>query len=314
GTIQQKEEEKEVGMYQKKVNDFSNLLKNHEFTSNVFAFLESQTIPNVWYKQFSLNLKNREVQISGESDDMEALSSQISVFENERNVKYIKNIGTLNSSLGDSARITFSTNLLLTQNIFAYVSELEPLSQTTSPATQSPVTNNTTPPVTPETGTETPATPPVAPPVAPPVTVAPENTVVKSSEKLITSFRLNLKPEVVGVIDQTKYTITLTVPSGTNLKNLISVIALSKGATVLPASKVSQDFTSPVTYKVAAEYGSIQAYQVKVVVAAPLPLAEETKQSDNTLIIILMFVGIGIAVVAAIGLLIWKKMSGPKNT
>ncbi len=45
-------------------------------------------------------------------------------------------------------------------------------------------------------------------------------------------------------------TVTLALPSGTNLTNLTPTIALTSGATVDPASGVARDFTSQVTYVV----------------------------------------------------------------
>ena len=81
GTDQQKEQETEVIDYRKKINDFTDLLKNHEFASNVFAFMQAQTMPNVWFKQFSLDEKNNAVQLSGEADDMDAFSRQVAALK-----------------------------------------------------------------------------------------------------------------------------------------------------------------------------------------------------------------------------------------
>lgn len=91
--------------------------------------------------------------------------------------------------------------------------------------------------------------------------------VAKSSEKAILSFKLSgLKPEVEGKIDETNKKIALTVPSETNVKELVPSIAISKGASVSPSTDLKQDFTKPVTYTVTAEDGSKQAYSVEVVV------------------------------------------------
>ena len=81
GTDQQKDQEKEVIDYKGKISDFSNLLKNHEFASNAFAFMQAQTMPNVWFKQFNLDEKNAIIQLSGESDDMDAFSRQVTTFK-----------------------------------------------------------------------------------------------------------------------------------------------------------------------------------------------------------------------------------------
>lgn len=74
-------------------------------------------------------------------------------------------------------------------------------------------------------------------------------------------------PVQVGnsTIDDTNHTVNLSVPSGTNLTALTPTISVSSGATITPASGVSQDFTSPVTYRVVAQDGiSTQTWTVTV--------------------------------------------------
>jgi len=117
GTGENKRQEAEVVQYRAKINDFSDLIENHEFASNVFVFVKTQTMPNIWFKQFSLDSKKNTVQLFGESDDMDAFSRQVDAFEKN---KYVKSIGTLNSALGGSARIDFNINLLLDPSIFNY--------------------------------------------------------------------------------------------------------------------------------------------------------------------------------------------------
>lgn len=84
--------------------------------------------------------------------------------------------------------------------------------------------------------------------------------------KSITSFNFT-SPSVMGVINETAYTITITVPYGTDVAALTPTIATSTGATVSPASGVAQDFTGPVTYTVTAADSSTQTYVVTVTVA-----------------------------------------------
>ena len=132
GTDQQRQEETDVISYQKKISDFTSLFKNHEFASNVFAFMQTQTIPNVWFKQFSLDEKGGTVQLSGESDNLDSLSRQVSVLEKN---KYVTNVGNLNSSLGDNAKIEFNVSITLSQDIFNYLSDMTAVLQPpTAPA------------------------------------------------------------------------------------------------------------------------------------------------------------------------------------
>ncbi|MBI3306014.1 hypothetical protein HYZ82_02670, partial [Candidatus Nomurabacteria bacterium] len=89
---------------------------------------------------------------------------------------------------------------------------------------------------------------------------------LSSSEKVITSFSFkNLTPNVDGIINEADHSIILTVPFGTDVKNLIPTVTVSLGASVDPGSNETQDFSSPLIYTVAAEDGSTQEYTVTVV-------------------------------------------------
>lgn len=120
GTSEQKDQEKEVMSYQKKIIDFNKLFKSHEFASNIFVFMEKETLPNIWFKQFNMSEKNNQLQLSGEADNMESFSRQVAAFEKN---EYVKSTDLLNSSLGEAARVQFNLNLSLNTKIFNYISE-----------------------------------------------------------------------------------------------------------------------------------------------------------------------------------------------
>jgi hypothetical protein len=226
GTAQQKGYEKEVIMYQRKINDFNQLIANHGFASNAFAFMEQETRPNVWFKQFSLSEKSGSIGISGEADDMEAFARQTAVFEKN---DYVTNIGGLSSTIGQSARVQFNFNLTLSPKIFDY--SLSALGQTKLEETETPTT-------------ETPLQP--------------------ASLKIITLFNLSLTPEVKGIIDQTNHTISLDVPYGTDIASLVPVVNVSTGTAISPESGVVQNFRNSVIYKVTGQDGTSQDYKVTV--------------------------------------------------
>lgn len=280
GTLQQKQHETEVMSYQKKINDFTVLLKNHEFASNVFAFMQAQTMPNIWFSQFSLDEKNGAVQLNGESDNLDAFSRQVASLEQN---KYVKNIGTFNSSLGQSARTEFNIGLVLDSSIFNYLSDIAS-AQNSATSEQSATTT----------------TPLVITNTAPPSTKQPAVTLINNGQKLITSFHILLDPEVIGQVDQTTHIITLTVPHDTDIKNLTPAIVVSPGTTVAPASLLPQDFTEPVTYSVIASDNSAQNYQVKVILAPPVAVDQKNNKSSNSKIIIIL----GLVVVAVVIILL----------
>ncbi|PLX04472.1 MAG: hypothetical protein C0594_09200, partial [Marinilabiliales bacterium] len=61
-----------------------------------------------------------------------------------------------------------------------------------------------------------------------------------------------------AVINSANATVDVSVMPGTDVTNLIPTVTVSTGATVVPASGVAQDFTTPVTYTVTAEDGSTE--------------------------------------------------------
>ena len=109
-------------------------------------------------------------------------------------------------------------------------------------------------PSTPASTEATAGTPQISAPTAP---------VTNSSDKSITSFAFQ-NPTATGIIDQSTHTITVTVPPITDMTKLTPTIAVSAGATVLPASGTQEDFTNPVAYLVTAQNGSTQEYSVTV--------------------------------------------------
>ena len=86
------------------------------------------------------------------------------------------------------------------------------------------------------------------------------------NEKAILSFKVD---SIVGVIDESSMTVTLTFPKGADVSHLTPVIEVSAYATIQPASGVEQDFTNPVIYTVTAFDGSTVAYQVSAVISDP---------------------------------------------
>ncbi|MHB9293364.1 hypothetical protein Holit_02485 [Hollandina sp. SP2] len=90
--------------------------------------------------------------------------------------------------------------------------------------------------------------------------------VIIKTKGAITGFRIG---ETEGLIDEDARTITLILPSGTNLSSLSPVITLSDpAATLSPASGTAQDFTRPVDYTLALD-GVQTEYQVIITTATP---------------------------------------------
>lgn len=279
GTQDQKKYEQQVVSYQKKIGDFADIFKNHEFASRVFSFLQSQTMPNIWFSQFSLDRKNTKVQLLGETDNMEDLSRQLANFEKN---EYVANMTALNSTLGDYARVRFNINLMLDSKLFSYVPEsLQDISSAESIVfVQTDLSEDED------------------------IFLPAE----RKPQKMITVFSFPLKPEVIGIIDQNNLTIELDVPFGTDITKLAPFIISSPGAVVSPGPYVAQDFTNPVIYHVAAKDGSSQNYTVTVNVL-PQPTAQPRgKFGASSIFILLGIIFVIVSVIFGIFLMFKRKL------
>ncbi|WP_025743709.1 leucine-rich repeat domain-containing protein [Aquimarina pacifica] len=78
-----------------------------------------------------------------------------------------------------------------------------------------------------------------------------------------------LSEDVVGVVDQENYTVTVTFPEVVSHLSLKPTIKSSDGASVSPASEVPNNFTSDVRYLVASQSGEPQQYTISVTRAEP---------------------------------------------
>jgi outer membrane protein assembly factor BamB len=95
-----------------------------------------------------------------------------------------------------------------------------------------------------------------------------EPTITKSSQKEVTALSLTGIANATSIFDQATNTYTFTVPNGTNIKALAFTFTLPTGATSVPASGSTQDFTNPVIYMITAEDGSKQSIKVILVITS----------------------------------------------
>ena len=108
-------------------------------------------------------------------------------------------------------------------------------------------------------------------------TVIVSKAAASTDNQILTFSFLALDPDVTGTINQNAKTISLVVPYGTNVTNLVSTFTSSPLSTVwiLTNQQVSgttaNNFTSPVLYKCRAESGAEQTYTVTVTVTPASP-------------------------------------------
>jgi len=92
GTEEQKNNEKEIIGYQKRIADYSLIAKDHKITSNILLFLEEITLAKVWFNKFDMSEKEDLVNLSGEAENMDILSQQVSLFEKNEYIEKITHI------------------------------------------------------------------------------------------------------------------------------------------------------------------------------------------------------------------------------
>ena len=95
------------------------------------------------------------------------------------------------------------------------------------------------------------------------VTITCQWETATTTAKGITSFSIS---GVVGAVNNTTNTITITLPRGTDVTKLTPVIATNGVKSLTPGSGETVDFTNAVTYTAAMEDGSSKTYTVTVYV------------------------------------------------
>jgi flagellar basal body-associated protein FliL len=296
GTADQLTQEQKVILYKAKIKDFGNLIQNHEFASNIFYLMQDNTQPKVWFSQFNLDAKAKQVQVSGIAEDMDMVARQTSTFEKN---EYIQKFENLNSTLSEDGRIAFNFSLSMNPRIFSYAvnranqavqEEKENVVVVSGSISQ--VENQ------PEEGSSENSEGSTTP-------VEGGEVLPKSSDKMIFSFSTPVgSEEIIGQIDHTGHTILLNFTSGTDITNLTPLIIISDKARVYPETGVPQNFTNPIDYQVTAEDGTTQNYVVSAqIVKSAEEIAEEQKKEKNMGLVIFLLIVASVVLVAVSGLM-----------
>lgn len=109
--------EKELRDWQKKIDNFGLVILNHRITTNIFALLEENTLPQVVYSNFNLNLKEGTLNLSGEADSFRTLGQQIFII---RGKEFVKDFDFKIAPIDREGEIKFDFNIILNQDIFKF--------------------------------------------------------------------------------------------------------------------------------------------------------------------------------------------------
>ena len=108
------EQEKEVLKYQKKIGDFSRLIKEFFFPSKIFPYLEKTTHKKVFLTNLDLDFEKSIISLSGEVPDFPTLAQQLEIWQKDPSLKAeLKGISlTPEGKVEFKAEITFDKSIL----------------------------------------------------------------------------------------------------------------------------------------------------------------------------------------------------------
>lgn len=135
-------DEQRVTTYKKKLDDFASIINNHRISLNIFDFIESKTLPDVWFSGFNVAEAAGTINFSGTAKNMEALSAQMKVFETSRDA--ITNIGLLSSQSAADGKVTFTLSISFNPSIFNYHAKATPGASTSADNTGVQATTDNT--------------------------------------------------------------------------------------------------------------------------------------------------------------------------
>ena len=114
-TSQETSLENYVLSWQKKINDFSQIISLHIYPSNFFNFIGKIAHPKAWFQQVSLNLKESKVVVSGETESFTTLGQQLIILGQD---PLIKGFSLTSLSVGKQGGVAFVFNIEIDHKLF----------------------------------------------------------------------------------------------------------------------------------------------------------------------------------------------------
>jgi hypothetical protein len=112
------EDEREVILFEKKLNTLSKLLSNHIYFSEVLLSLEELTHPKVSYNNLDFSTDRGLISLSGIAENQEVLSEAVSGLVN--NPDKVKAVVVKEMQLNKEKQATFSLDIYIQPNILKY--------------------------------------------------------------------------------------------------------------------------------------------------------------------------------------------------
>ena len=113
--INQKDRQ-EMTLFWSQIKNIESLLSSRFYASNVFSFLEKNTLPQVSLERVDFKHKDNTLSVIGSASDGRAVASQINILENLAIVKRI----VLKSVTSKEGKVDFEVKLYLKPEAFSY--------------------------------------------------------------------------------------------------------------------------------------------------------------------------------------------------
>jgi len=111
GTPEQKALKEAIYDYKRKIDDFPVLLNNHQTPSKLFALIENNIHPDVWFLSFEFLRDKNQMTLSGQAKSLLALAQQVLAFEK---IPQIKELTVSNIGVNKEGDIEFELSIVFT--------------------------------------------------------------------------------------------------------------------------------------------------------------------------------------------------------
>lgn len=114
-TASVEQRQQEYVTFYSQVANLKSILEKRSFTANAFAFLEKNTINQVYFSEADMDIKKNELKANGFATTLSDISQQIAVMENDK--KNIRGV-ILNEVSFQSGKVSFSLSIVFTDDFF----------------------------------------------------------------------------------------------------------------------------------------------------------------------------------------------------
>ncbi|KPJ57150.1 hypothetical protein AMJ49_02530 [Parcubacteria bacterium DG_74_2] len=116
-TSEIKEIEEELTFWQEKIKNFSVILQEHSFASNIFELLQKTSHPKVMYSQFELEPEENTLNLTGQTDNFLNLGQQVFLLRDD---SMVKDINLSEVSITKEGKVEFAFEISLNPEIFRW--------------------------------------------------------------------------------------------------------------------------------------------------------------------------------------------------